>query len=123
LLFIGIIAHLVQPDPEIPRAALIISEAIAFVFAAIAYQLLRKTVPIQTRPCPNCGSREYQPAGVLTAAAACFCDTPAAGSLKASGVKASANKYRAEIAAHSTSPKQKAPAHGESPPGFSFSYS
>jgi len=66
LFFFSALAVFFPHDPTNTLGVYIIIGAIGSVFAAIAYWLLRKTVPVQIRPCPKCGSFESRPAGVLT---------------------------------------------------------
>lgn len=66
LFFLSVLAYAVQPAPEITPVVQIITAIIGFLFAAAAYWLLRKTVPVRIRPCPKCGSDQRRPAGVLT---------------------------------------------------------
>jgi hypothetical protein len=65
ILFLGILELVVQHDPEATTGLLILTGLIGLAFAAIAFWLLRKTVPVRSRPCPSCGGYECQPAGVL----------------------------------------------------------
>jgi hypothetical protein len=65
MLFLSTLVFIVEPDPDITGGALITFAVIGSIFAAIAYKLLRKTVPVRVRPCPRCGSHEHHPAGVL----------------------------------------------------------
>ncbi len=63
---LGSMAHFFDPDPEMPLWMV----GVMFVVLGLlplggAFVLLRATVTAPSKPCPQCGGKERQPAGVL----------------------------------------------------------